>query len=37
MKRILMKVPEKLHKNLSLHFEEHSTNIEDDISITFIS
>ena len=32
MKQISTKVPRKLHKNLSLHFEEHFTNIEHDIS-----
>ena len=26
----------KVYKNLSLHFKEHFTNIEDDISLIFL-
>ena len=36
MKRILTKLPEKLHKNQSLHFKEHFTDIKHDISHIFM-
>ena len=36
MKRISTKLPEKLHKNQSLHFKEHFTDIKHDISHIFM-